>query len=438
MFAKFVEPHSFDHGVAPITLIKDVKSLTKRAAASSLLKYAKTKGQEDLHIIAVGAYEGTGYNRNLDRFMEKWCEKNAHYFRDADRCVHRHHQNKPSSPKYGNVKAAAYNRDMRRIELILGLDIDKCADILHEQEKVGHTNWSMASKQAHDVCTWCKHKAYTDVDRCAHIPDKLGEMNKEGEICGMDNPDPKWFEISYVRRPADRIGMSLQKAAGVLTPLLPRDYLNIYTDFELPGEVIISKTAAEKRELLSKLSEIEKRIEAESLHTKLEGVSRTEKIASHVLDDLRNLNPIEFFKVAADKGIILSPDNFFSYLFADRIKEASLSAIKAALPSIFQLVEKEASEIVNDETFSVAGTPQYQNSTISKLASDLSMFRPYVEARLGKQIKVAEYDKSAELDPMSRELAKQYVNYKLATLQYLNSCDKVDDALLLTVVLQNR
>lgn len=328
---------------------------------------------------------------------------------------------------------------MRRIELIIGLDKKACSDILHEQEKVGHTNWSMASKQAYDICTWCDHKAYTDVDRCSHIPDKLGEMNKEGQICGMDNPDPRWFEISYVKRPADRIGMSLQKAAGVFTPLLPRDYLEIYSDFSMPGEQLVSKHAADKRAILEKLSELEKRIEAESLATKLKGLTSTEKIAAHTLDAIRTMNPFEFLKLAADKGIILSPDNFFSYVFANRIKEAHVLAAKNQLHNIFQTLEKDAGDIVNDETFNISNRQFAPIShTINKMASDYSLFRPFVESRIGKQIKVAEVDPNAQADPLSSELAKQYVNYKLATLLYLKNSNKLTDDLLIMSALQNR
>jgi len=350
---KFTDTYSFDFEIEPVAIIKDTQSLTKRASAKEFLKYAKTKGQEDLHIIAVGAYEGTGFNRNMDKFIEKWCVKNAHYFKDSDRCVHRHHKNKPESPKYGNVKAAAYNPDMRRIELVVGLDADKCSDILHEQEKVGHTNWSMASKQAYDICTWCNHKAYTDTDRCAHIPDKLGELNKEGEFCGMDNPDPRWFEISYVKRPADRIGMSLGKAASAKVPMLPRDYLNVYTDFSMPAddELIISKHAEVKRILLGKLAELEKRVDAVAIKDpKITSLGETDKIAADVMDDLRKLEPKAFFKAAANKGVILSVDNFFSYVFGDKIKQAQVDGIKTHLKDIFQTLEKDAS-IINSEVF---------------------------------------------------------------------------------------
>lgn len=438
---KFSETYSYDFGMEPTALIKGKSSLEKRAAEiDKILKnYKKDKNQEDLHIIAVGAYEGTGFNRNLDCFKEYWCEKNAHYFTDSDRAVHRHHKNKKTDPKFGNIKVAVYNGPMRRIELIVGLDKDKCGDILHEQEKVGHTNWSMASKQKFDTCTLCKHAAYTDEDRCEHIPSRLGEMTKEGTIIGMDNPDPHWFEISYVKRPADRIGMSLGKMASQqMKPMLPSDYLNLYTGFEVPPEetVLVSKTAADKRVLLKKLSELEKHISATSHKDTIVNLTETDKIAN--VDELRQLDPQQFLKFAADNGIILNPDNFFNYVFGDKIKEAQVTGAKTYLPHIFSIFEKEGSVLLNDETFDVKTNSICTKVASSSLVINHSLFLPYVQAR---QARIAPKQKTAEKNEsgnaLDKELALQYANYKLATLNYLSSKNKLSDDLLNFAILQN-
>lgn len=130
---------------------------------------------------------------------------------------------------------------MRRTELVLGLDNDKCADILQKIASGKEVYWSMASRQKHDECSWCKHKARHDKERCAHIPKMLGELNKEGELCGMINPDPHFFEISEVGRPADRIGFTLAKVASTnqFRGLLPTDYIQLYPGFENPENALI-------------------------------------------------------------------------------------------------------------------------------------------------------------------------------------------------------
>ena len=442
---KFLANSDFDFGIESVQVINGFKSqIIKRAGAKQFLKVAKTKGQTDLHIIAVGAYEGTGFNRNGDCFRDYWCEKNAHYFKDSDRCVHRHHKNKPEDPKFGNVKAAAYNKQMKRIELIVGLDDDKCGDIIQEQEKVGHTNWSMASRQAYDICTKCGHKAHTDDDRCEHIPGEIGEITKEGQMVGMDNPNPRWFEISYVKRPADRIGFSLQKCASEksLRPMLTRDFLQIYTGFEEPAEtLLLSKSAADKRALVGKLAELEKHISAVSTKTdSVKKVVYTPKIASAILDDLRKIEPARFFKLAADAGIILSPENFCSYVFGDRIKEAAVAGMKVYLPNIYQTIEKQAGDLYHNESYEPSFTMLVNNSeknSLKKLAVDYSLFPEYARCRVLNNIKIAESGEKID-DSFAFELAKQYAVYKIAALTYLDAHNKLSEDLLFNAVIQNQ
>ena len=443
---KFSSNSDFDFGVESTQVVTDLHGLVKRASSRQLLKFAKTANQTDLHVIAVGAYEGTGINRNCDLFKEADCKKNHGYFKRADRAVHRHHKNKKTDPKFGNIKASAYNDKMKRIELIVGLDNDTCGDIIQEQEKVGHTNWSMASKQAHDVCTWCGHKAVTDEDRCAHIPDKLGELNDMGEICAMENPDPNWFEISYVRRPADRIGMSLSKVASEnrLRPMLTRDYLQLYTGFEAPADnaLFISKKASDKRALLPKLSEMEKFIDGIAQKPAQKQLAKTEKIASDLVDELRKLEPARFFKLSAERGIILSPENFVSYLFGDRVKTAAVTGMKSFLPHIFEEIEKDG-EAINSERYepsNILVASKDEKNLVQKLACSHSLFEPFLKARVANSfsVKTAEQEDQVEATAFDKELAKQYASYKLAALNYLEDNNKLDQQLIYAAVTQNR
>jgi hypothetical protein len=459
---KFTSNNDFDFQVESVTLLRDIsKDLTKRASAKEFLKISKTKGQEDLHVIALGSYEGTGFNRNGDAFTEEDCKKNHHYFTRANRAVHRHHKNKPQDPKFGNIKAAAYNDAMRRIELVVGLDIDKCADILHEQETTGNTNWSMASKQAYDTCSWCHHKAVTDKDRCEHIPKKIGEINKHGEMCGMMNPDPRWFEISYVRRPADRIGMSLGKvaSAGGFSPMLPRDFLNIYGDIYVPEYLGISKKAADKRNILHKLSEMEKYVDgvtqgqgnsAKDQFVRRYGsrIDNNEAVSSDSMDELRKLEPSQVLKALADHGIVFSPEDFAKYLFENRVDDGHVKGMKSHLSNVYSEADKNNDGYVtNNELYDVndsaPASPQAKN--IAKgLHNDHSLFGgPSIRRAMhnvasdkphhGFHGKVAQSNDSVDL-----ELAKQYAAYKLAALNYLNEQGKLDEDILLNAVLQNR
>ena len=456
---KFTNNSDYDFGCPSVTLLKDTgRDLIKKASSAELFKgfhdKKKDPKQELLHLIAVGAYEGTGFNRNGDAFLEKDCEKNHHYFAKSDRAVHRHHKNKPEDPKFGNIKAAAYNKKMRRIELIVGIDKDKGADILHEQETKGNTNWSMASKQAHDVCSWCNHIAKTDKDRCSHIPDNIGEINKHGEMCGMINPDPRWFEISYVKRPADRIGMSLGKlAADITRPMTSADYLNVYGDLYIPDDIMLSKKAEDKRELLHKLAELEKHVEAVAKSNPIttkdkfikehgHKLKHTANIDDTSMESLRKMEPSMVLKTLADHGIIFSPEDFSRYLFSDRVSPAHVQGMKSHLPSIYNKIDKgDAGKAVNSETFEPnhAGTvPDSLKKTVSKLHEGHSLEEgPAMRRMMMIIINTGSPKEEPTKEASDLEFAKKYAEYQLSTLNYINEQGKLTDDILLNTVLMN-
>ena len=453
---KFTSNNDFDFAIESVQLVTDNRSLTKRAAAKDRLQFSKTANQEDLHIIALGAYEGTGYNRNGDAFLEDDCRKNHHYFTKANRAVHRHHKNKPADPKFGNIKAAAYNEEMKRIELIVGLDRDKCADILDEQEKTGNTNWSMASKQAYDECSWCHHKAKTDKDRCMHIPAKLGEINKVGEMCGMLNPDPKWFEISYVRRPADRIGMSLGKCAadGAVRPMLPSDFLNLYGDIYVPDDLTISKKAADKRELLHKLAEMEKHVEAagrsstaDSLFNKRHRSKLKDAplMADNDIDELRKHEPSKVFRSMADKGVMFNLAEFIKYLFGNRFDSSKVDGVKSQLPGGFQRSENDG-ELSNNEKYdpsAVDSVPKDLKRKVDSLTEGHSLNEGPAIRRIMQITIICNGDEKKPMVEKTKSaadicLAKEYLSYKLAALNYLNEQGKLSDEVMMNAILQQQ
>jgi len=468
MIIKFTSNNDYDFQCESVSLLKDAgRDLIKRASKQALFKdfftkTAKDKNQELLHLIAVGAYEGTGFNRNGDAFSEADCIKNHHYFAKSDRAVHRHHKNKPKDPKYGNIKAAAYNKDMRRIELIVGLDRDKCADILNEQENTGNTNWSMASKQAEDECSWCHHRAKTDKDRCSHIPANIGEINKLGEMCGMFNPNPGWFEISYVKRPADRIGMSLGKVASDISrPMTSTDYLNMYGDLYIPDDILISKKAEDKRELLHKLAELEKHVEAISHTTPVtrkdkfikehgHKLKHTANIDDTSMDSLRKMEPSLVLKTLADHGVVLKIEDFMRYLFDNRAENKYIQGMKKHTQGIFnRLKNNKDGEVVNNEKYDPAifgKSPDSLKQTVKNMHESHSLEDGPALRRLmiisisGNNDNRDELDKESEWsadDYIAESLAKEYCAYTISACDYIDKLGKLDDTFLTNVFLQN-
>lgn len=475
---KFSSTDDWKPDVDPVQLVNSRNTLSKVGAAKDELRVEKTAGQTDALVIALGAYEGTGANRNGDIFKEASCQKFYKTFVNSGmkgkdgkydgRALNRHHKNKQSDPKYGNIKAAAYNSKMKRIELVIGLDNDKCAEEIQKLAEGKQINVSMAAKVQHDVCTWCGHVAKDDKHRCEHVPKKLGEINKQGEMCSMDNINPRWFELSIVGRPADRIGMSLKKVAYDTTYIkTASDFLDLYPGFEAPEDDIISisKYASDKRFLVQKLAAIEKHMEAiakagpknskeKYIANEKIKLRESDAISDDTMDELRKYDPAKLLRALADQGIIFSPEDFTKYLFgAKRLgKDVGdmFSKLKTRLPSMFSDIDEDGDEAINDEKFEPSTCdiiPKELRDIVKSLFTDHSMFEAPAQGRIMKItiIKKAPPRKLRSKDDAEiskegavKELAKQYGSYKLAALRYLDEQDKLDDEIIFNTLVQNR
>ena len=253
---KIFSPSGWDFDCPVASLLKipgsgrltgsDRREFIKRASGSEsiflpLLDSVKfAADQEPVHLIAVGASEFYGPNRNGDGFKRAQCErfhktfeKYAHWFRN--------HKNKPAEghPYYGDVKAAAYNPVMHRIELLTGLyktkaAADRAGGLVadKELEKLARGEdipVSMACRVPYDVCSGCGNKARTRDEYCKEANCKYGGCDKnltrliktgsDVHVLHVENESPMFFDISNVWRPADRIAYAgkadwLTKAAG--------------------------------------------------------------------------------------------------------------------------------------------------------------------------------------------------------------------------------
>ena len=119
------------------------------------------KDEEPVHLIALGASECWGSNRNGDGFKEAACKKYHGTFVKYARW-YRNHANKNPKKSYGYIKASAYNNPMRRVELLAMLNRTKEAAERNgglvadqEMEKISRGEdipVSMACRVPHDVC----------------------------------------------------------------------------------------------------------------------------------------------------------------------------------------------------------------------------------------------------------------------------------------------
>lgn len=249
---KIFKPESSHFGDAVMTQLKigsrgrlignDRLSFEKRAGARfvhELDKIEAAPGETLIHLLAVGATEFYGPNRNGDGFKAATCKRTHPTFVKFAR-FYRDHLNRDPAKSYGLVKMSDYNEAMHRIELICGLNATKEAALRNggliadrELEKLARGQdipVSMACGVPFDVCSYCQNKAPTRKEYCDDIANgglcKAGglkhNMGRTVEVDGdlhqlhADNTFPKFADISHVFRGADRIAYvsGLLKAAA--------------------------------------------------------------------------------------------------------------------------------------------------------------------------------------------------------------------------------
>jgi hypothetical protein len=210
--------------------------LTKEACASPALEYIRniqpTPGRTVVLVIGLGSYEYYGLNRNGDGFNEvpykpgksngpgrdAWVmepECIQHHFHSYEQGhVFRHHVNRDPVRAVGRVLKAFWNPFMHRVEVLEDIDNAKAADLVQQIADGEFPAKSMGCRIAFDVCTNCGNMAPTRKHYCDCLKWQLNWLDpKTGIRYGALNPSPRFFDSSWVVRPADRTGYLLQKVA---------------------------------------------------------------------------------------------------------------------------------------------------------------------------------------------------------------------------------
>lgn len=160
-----------------------------------------------------------------------------------------HHRNKDSSKAYGDVELAAWNSHMKRVELVVRVDHDKCCKhggvgVWDKLKNGGYADVSMGSKVPFDTCSICcdwkkynealatfdpkKHAhpgqailqfhrelkgrngtgirglSITRNDYCEHAAKEMNRILPDGRKVFVHNDYPRFFDISFVFIGADR------------------------------------------------------------------------------------------------------------------------------------------------------------------------------------------------------------------------------------------
>jgi hypothetical protein len=204
------------------------ESITKHASVGE--DYFKTitpvPGHSIVYVLALGAWERYGENRNGDAFPEfPYMETaNPPGIEEKDTLInnyktfeqfgynYRHHKNRDPNQAVGKVLKAFWNPMMHRVELLIDLEDSKAPDLA---ERIANNEFppvSMGTRVPYDVCSVCNNRAPTRKEYCDHLRLRMRDVINGKKVCAL-NPSPKFFDISWVYRPADRTAFMLKKVA---------------------------------------------------------------------------------------------------------------------------------------------------------------------------------------------------------------------------------
>ena len=346
-------------------IVKSAGDLQKQASTIFQCDYdalKPPKGQTGIHLVALGDSEAFPMNRNGDLFPKEACQKYYQTFVKHGH-VFQHHRNKDPKKAIGTIKAAAYNEPMHRIELYIWADNEKAAEHLERLEKTGEVSFSMACHVPSDRCSVCGNirKTPGGKDECVHIRDHLGKIAEDGTQIGTYNDHPKWFDISFVGRPADRIAWNLKVASALPEELTTMNSVKRaeVEGYVLPDDMAItSDMAKRKHAILQKLAgayaQCASWISGDTKPANGKERYRFElrKLAGARLDDatltrLREVDPSDAFSALGDAGVVMDAPSFFKYAFGP-----DYGLVEKYLP----FVEKAASAVIREavETSSCA------------------------------------------------------------------------------------
>jgi hypothetical protein len=205
-----------------------VKTAASNDTSSGILKhfrenYTIRENCAYVLFIAMGSVEFWGPNNNADAFTE-YDLRNTYSRFETEAHIYVEHRNKDKSICLGKPVVAKYNQKMHRIELILEFDYEQAkkntdVDAINAIKDIKEgklVEVSMGTHVDYDVCSICGHKAKTVKDHCTHIKYELrdNQYYNDGRRIYMINPDPHFFDISVVKRGADRTARGLLKVAS--------------------------------------------------------------------------------------------------------------------------------------------------------------------------------------------------------------------------------
>jgi hypothetical protein len=355
---------------------------------------------------------------------------------------------------------------------------------IHETVKV--YNFSVADDESYTVyglavhncrvpfdrCEICNtlRKSAADPNQCEHIRDNLGMVFSDGKVACTQNDYPTWFDMSFVKRPADRIAWNLKVAManGTVDAVKQAESSGLW----VPDELEYSVPGYEsKLRTLTKLAALEtKYMELFGRKASYSGYDRylmdlTKAAAcdpsDEQIDQLRTYSPEQVFAKLAECGVLLSAPAFYKFALG-----TDYGALVGAMPEILEDVRSGLftrlykqggyqrtcrNTYFDVDTRSLHEYCGYHNSDLhsfigTKLAQADTFVGPGVEARIieatiyGRQpaVRMPTCVKIASASIVHRG-AEIYGAYKLSALNAMDAYHKQanTDVLLALATVQN-
>jgi len=469
---------------------RHIKSASEDSEIRRKLAELKPESKDHflVHFIALGEGETYGPNRNHDYFTKEACEKyhdtfveHGHFFRE--------HDNKDPKKKIGMIKASYYNKPMGRVELVIEGDRKLCPDV-YELVKKGNTisgSMSCLVPEDYSSITGKAHKTLADYDEYCKY--RMGQYIPEfKKYAYVVNKEPKWFDYSYVAKPADRIAHYLeykleqdevlQKAASTNRTLTGADLAKIFSCRSLDITQPLGCANSENQKILEKLASTESyihevlndRCDVQDNKYHFTKTASTKawsdaQLTNEQIQEFRKLNPNTLLQKLASKSIFLPFESFCAIINNQTIEEATNdSIIKYAfcneLPDLFsKLINSPTNEL--EDLFSgpdgmlACSDPKTYNDPVDKMTEMvkdkfgiavkptsqriMSMTITITSAGPKMKEKKASVDNVSEQDKLiAKNLASLYGFYKIATIRMLknihgdNFIDTPENILIIT------
>lgn len=458
---------------------RQVKSAASSAFSEKLLRqHMPDDNHFGVHLIAMGASENYGFNKNGDH----WARNDLKARHDTFvKCGHFfvEHRNRDPKLAIGKVAASGYNDEMDRVELVVH-GCKKKASEQHERAKRGEAlGFSMSARVSHDICSCCEAMAKSARLYCTHLAQRMTQFVPEFQkFAYARNPNPTFFDISDVRNPADRIAWYLDymldkeqaKSASENFPFsnLVAERIGVGLPAERgwstsQGQALLEKLAAEEayvEEVLRHGGRIHGQTkpagnliwaDQRSAFVKeaMPFMTTGDEISDVQLEQFRKVSPDVLFHHLTKRAAILPFPVFYALVQGGSLQEASTSAVcKAAdqnLPTIFRDLQKIAADAELEQMFTPAslfktacecGPGDPVQSMFDQVSQKLSMQPAQVRLRAVQNCAGASLDKNAsavsekfpnEVMEKAAVVSRAYATYKVAQLVHLTDHNLIDD-----------